>query len=43
MSYYTVSLEGEDVERRKLWFRPGGEKPLFKLHLEVEIWFGKVF
>jgi hypothetical protein len=31
------------VERHKLQFRPEGEKPLFKLRLEVEIWIWKVF
>jgi hypothetical protein len=30
------------VERHKLQFRLGGEMPLFKLCLEVEIWFWKV-
>jgi hypothetical protein len=31
------------VERRELWFRPAGEKLVFKLHLQVETWFWKVF
>jgi hypothetical protein len=26
-----------------LRFRPPGEKPVFKLHLQVETWFWKVF
>ena len=31
-----VSLKAEEVERRELRFRPAGEKPIFKLHLQVE-------
>jgi hypothetical protein len=31
------------VERCELWFKPVGEKPVFKLHLQVETWFWKGF
>jgi hypothetical protein len=33
----------KEVERHELRFRPAREKPVFKLHLQVETWFWKVF
>jgi hypothetical protein len=39
----TGSLKAKEVERCELWFRLVGEKPLFKLHLQLKPGFGRFF